>query len=118
MEAAADIKDESQRLVLLRVLQQKIAQIGLATPAHYENQRVGNDAGVQVEIVWRAIVSFEHGQILSAEMWVGLFARQDCKQKRKIGVVRVQQIHLAKVERIVARHAGEVSVQLVVGFGK
>src|SRR5580704_8889587 len=37
LEAAADIKDESQRLVLLRVLQQKNAEIGLATARHPEN---------------------------------------------------------------------------------
>src|SRR3984957_20571166 len=66
----------------------------LATPAHPENQGVGYVAGMQVEIGWRAVVGFEHGQIFSAEMWVCLFARQDRKQKRKIGVVRVQQIQL------------------------
>src|SRR5271168_5216213 len=68
LEAAADIKDESQRLVLLRVLQQKNAQIGLATACHTENQGMGNVAGMQVEIVGRAVVGFENGQILSAEM--------------------------------------------------
>src|ERR1700722_9514312 len=38
LEAATDIKDESQRLVFLRVLQQKNAKIGLATACHPENQ--------------------------------------------------------------------------------
>jgi hypothetical protein len=118
LEAAADIKDESQGLVLLRVLKEKNAKIRLPTPAHPENQGVGNVAGMEVEIVWRAVVSFEHGQILSAEMWVGLLARQDRKQKRQIGVIRVQQIQLAKVKRIVAGHGGEIGVQLVVGFRK
>src|SRR5271166_3005003 len=37
LEAAADIKDESQRLVLLRVLKQKNAKIALATARHPEN---------------------------------------------------------------------------------
>src|SRR3984957_12726156 len=37
LEAAADIKDESQRLVLLRVLKQKYAEIGLAAARHPEN---------------------------------------------------------------------------------
>src|SRR5271166_5024177 len=118
LEAAADIEDEGQRLVLLRVLQQKNAEIGLATPAHPKNQRVGNVAGMQVEIVWRAVVSFEHGQILGAEMRVRLFTGKDRKQKRQVGVIRVQQIQLAKVQRIVAGHGGEIGVQLVVGFRK
>ena len=46
LEAATDIKDESQRLVLLCVLQQKNAKIGLATTAHPENKGVGNVAGM------------------------------------------------------------------------
>src|SRR5271166_4819959 len=56
LKAAADIKDESQRLVLLCVLQQKNAQIRLPTAAHPENKRVGNVAGMEVEIVGRAVV--------------------------------------------------------------
>src|SRR6202166_447317 len=71
LEAAADIEDEGQRIVFLRVLQQKNAEIGLATAAHPKNQRVGNVGGMEVEIVGRAVVGFEHGQILSAEMWGG-----------------------------------------------
>src|SRR5258708_4063962 len=79
---------------------------------------MSNISGVQVEEVGRAVVGFDDCQVLRAEMWVGLFARQDGKQKRQVGVIRVQQIQLAEVERIVARHGGEVSVQLVVGFRK
>ena len=41
-----------------------LAKIGLATTAHPENKGVGNFAGMQVEIVWRAVVGFEHSQIL------------------------------------------------------
>src|SRR6202167_2567849 len=118
VEAAADIEDEGQRLVLLCVLQKKNAQIGLATTTHPENKSVGNIAGMQVEMVWRAVVGFEHSQVLRAEMCVRLFAGKDRKQKRKVGVIRVQQIQLAEVERIVAGHGGEIGVELVVGFRK
>src|SRR5271169_5484651 len=116
LEAAADIEDEGQRLVFLRVLQQKNAEIGLATAAHPENKGVGNVAGMEVEIVRRAVVGFEHSQVLRTEMRVRLFAGKNRKKKRQIGVIRVQQIQLAKVQRIVAGHGGKVSVQLVVGF--
>src|ERR1700692_3049099 len=118
LEAATDIEDEGQRLVLLRVLQQKNAEIGLATAAHPENQGVGNVAGMKVEIVGRAVVGFEHSQVFRAEMRVRLLAGKDGKQKRQIGVIRVQQIQLAEVERIVAGHGGEIGVELVVGFRK
>src|ERR1700751_6136599 len=51
-------------------------------------------------------------------MRVCLLAGKDRKQKRQIGVIRVQQIQLAKVQRIVAGQGGEIGVQLVVGFYK
>src|SRR5208282_5172841 len=106
LEAAADIKDESQRLVLLRVLQQKNAKIRLATACHAENQGMGNVAGVQVEKVGRAVVGFDDCQVLRAEMRVRLLSGKDRKQKRQVGVVRVQEIQLAEVHRIVAWHGG------------
>src|SRR5271169_7006210 len=77
-----------------------------------------NVAGVQVEEVGRAVVGFDDCQALRAEMRVRLFTGKDRKQKRQVGVIRVQQIQLAEVERIVARHSGEIGVQLVVGLRK
>jgi hypothetical protein len=73
---------------------------------------------MQVEKVERAVVGFEHSQVLRAEMLVRLLAGEDRKQKRQVGVVRIQQIQLAEVERIVARHGGEIGVQFVIGFRK
>src|SRR3984885_1572388 len=118
LEAAADIKDESQRLVLLCVLQQKNAKIGLPTARHPENQGMCNVAGVQVEKVGGAVVGFDDCQVFRAEMRVRLFTGKDRKQKRQVGVIRVQQIQLAKVQRIAAWHGGEIGVQLVVRFRK
>src|SRR5580692_2644332 len=118
LEAAADIENEGQRVVFLRVLQQKNTEIGLATTAHPENKGVGNVAGVQVEIVGRAVVGFEHSQILGAEMRVRLLAGKDRKKKRQVGVICVQQIKFAEVERIVAGHGGEIGVELVVSLRK
>src|SRR5208337_1262711 len=116
LEAAADIEDEGQRIVLLRVLQQKNAKIALATAGHAENQGMRNVASMQVEEVWRAVVGFDDCQVLRAEMRVCLFAGKDRKQKRQVGVVRVQEIQPAEVHCIVAWHRGEIGIQLVVGF--
>src|SRR5262249_50696604 len=118
LKAATDIKDESQRLVLLRVLQQKHAKIGLATPCHPENQGVGNVAGVQVEEVGRAGVGFDDWQGFRAELRIRLFTGQDRKQERQVRIICVQQKQFPEIQCIVARHDGEISVQLVVGFGK
>ena len=79
---------------------------------------MGNVAGVEVEKVGRAVVGFDDCQVLCAEMRVRLFTGKDRKQKRQIGVIRVQQIEPAEVHRIVAWHGGEIGIQLVVGFGK
>src|SRR5580704_10287854 len=77
---------------------------------------MGNVAGVQVEEVGGAVVGFDDCQVLRAEMRVRLFTGKDRKQKRQIGVIRIQQIQFAEVQRIVAGHSGEVCVELVVGF--
>src|SRR5579863_2621878 len=79
---------------------------------------MGNVASVQVEEVGRAVVGFDDSQVLRAEMGVRLFAGKDRKQKRQVGVICVQKIQLAEVERIVAWYGGEIGVQLVVGFRK
>src|SRR5208282_5532426 len=112
LEAAADIEDEGQRVILLCVLQQKNAKIALATAGHAENQGMRNVASMQVEEVWRAVVGFDDCQVLRAEMRVCLFAGKDRKQKRQVGVVRVQEIQPAEVHCIVAWHRGEIGIQL------
>src|SRR5208283_3121571 len=89
LEASSDIKDESQRLVLLCVLQQKNAEIALATARHAENQGMGNVASMQVEEVGRAVVGFDDCQVLRAEMHVRLFTGKDRKQKGQVGIIRV-----------------------------
>ena len=77
---------------------------------------MGNLAVMQVKKVGRAVVGFKRGQVLRTEMRIRLLAGQDRKQKGQVGIVCVQQIQLAEVQRVVARQGGEISVELVVGF--
>src|SRR5258705_13302727 len=79
---------------------------------------MGDLAVMQVQKVWRAVVGFERSQVLGTEMGVCLLAWKDREQKRQIGVVRVEQIELAEVQRIIPRYGGEIGVQLVVDFRK
>src|SRR5580704_16088689 len=90
----------------------------LSTPRHPENQRVGDLAVMQIKKVGRAVVGFKRGQVLRTEMRIRLLARKDRKQKGQVGIVCVQQIQLAEVQRVIARNGGEISVELVVGFRK
>ncbi len=87
LEAAADVEDERQRRILLRILQDEVAEVDFAGARHSEDERVGNFAVVQVEEVRRAVVGFKHGKVLRAEMRVRLLAGQDRKQKREVGIV-------------------------------
>jgi hypothetical protein len=77
---------------------------------------VGNLAVMQVKKVGRAVVGFECGQVLRTEMRIRLLAGEDRKEKRQVGIVCVQQIQLAEVQRVVAGNGGEISIELVVGF--
>jgi hypothetical protein len=74
LEARADIEDEGQRSLLLRVLQQEGARVRFATPGHSENQRMGDLAAIQVQEVGRAVVGFEHSQVPRTEARVRLLA--------------------------------------------
>ena len=73
---------------------------------------------MQVKKVGRAVVGFKRGQVLRAEMRILLLAGEDCKQKGQVGIVCVQQIQPAEVQRVVARQGREISVELVVGFSE
>jgi hypothetical protein len=73
---------------------------------------------MQIQKVGRVVVGFDHCQALRAKKSVRLFASEDREQEGQVRVVGVQQIQLAKVQSIVARDDGKISVQLVVRFGK
>ena len=76
--------------------------ITVAGACHSENECVRHLAVVEVEVVRRGVVRFQDSQILRPKVRVGLLARMDREQKREIGVIRVEEIHLAEVLGIVA----------------
>src|SRR5271155_3901272 len=73
---------------------------------------------MQVKKVGSAVVGFKRGQVFRTEMRIRLLAEENRKQKGQVGIVCVQQIQLAEVQRVVARHGGEIRVELVVGFSE
>jgi hypothetical protein len=50
--------------------------VRFATPGHWENQRMGDLAAMQVQEVGRAVVGFEHSQVLRAEARVRFLAEK------------------------------------------
>ena len=77
---------------------------------------MGGIAVMQIQKVRRAVTGFEHGEIFLAEMRVSRFPGMQGKEKRKVGVVRVEEIEIAKVEGVVAGNGGEKRIQQVVAF--
>ena len=118
LEAAANIEDKRQWMVLLRILEQEVAEVGLAASGHAQNQGVRNFAVVQVQKVRRGIIGFKDRQVFRAEMLIPLLSRQNCEEKREIRVVRVQQQQAAQIHHVVAGHRSKVGVELVVGLNE
>src|SRR5208282_4158191 len=55
----------------------------------------------------------------SVPRWAFVFSPgRIVNRKRQVGVVCVQKIQLAQVERVVAGYSGEVGIELVVGLGE
>lgn len=67
----------------------------------------------KIEKVWCSVVRFEHGEIFGVQMRIVFLASEDRKEKPQVRVVRVQQIELSEVLRIVAGHRGKVRVELL-----
>lgn len=73
---------------------------------------------VKVQKVRRGVVRLKRREILRAEVRIRLFAREYGEQKRKIGIVAVQQVEPAEILNIIARDGYKESIQLVVGLGE
>ena len=51
-------------------------------------------------------------------MWIGLLARVDGEEKGQVGVIGVEQVHLAEVLGVVARNGRKQRIELVVCLGE
>lgn len=77
-----------------------------------------NLAVMQVEIVGRGVVRLQNCKILRGKMWVRLLAWVNGEKKRQVGIVGVEQVHLAKVLGVVARNGRKQGIELVIGLCK
>ena len=81
LEAAADIENESERLILLRILEQKATEVRFAAARHAKNQCVGDLSVMEIEKVGCGIVRFKNGQILGAQVLVPPVSLKDREQE-------------------------------------
>ena len=79
-----------------------------------EHDRVRPVLVVEVQEVRRAVVRFEHGQVLRSEVGVLAFASVQREQERKVGIVGAEEMHRTEVVGPVAGDRGEKSIQDVV----
>src|SRR5665213_1739915 len=73
---------------------------------------------MQVEIVGRGIVRLKDCQILGTKVRIRLLAWVNGEQKRQVGVVGIEQVHLAKILDVVTRNGREQGIELVVSLRK
>src|SRR5229473_5505527 len=71
---------------------------------------------MQVQVIRRAVIGFEHRQILLVQMTVDLVSRVQGKEQGVVGVVRVEDEHGAEIEGVVAGNGGQIRVEQVVFF--
>ena len=77
LEAAPNVEDVGEWLVLLCVLQHEVAKIRLATSCHAQNERVRNFPVVQVEKIGSLVVRLQDCQILRVKVRIPFLAGQD-----------------------------------------
>ena len=119
LKAATDIEDVGLWLILLRVLQEEIAQIRFYLSRSFRGSecarlRLCADSGSRA---W--CCRFRATARYSAPRCAFVFSPgRIVKRKRQVGIVSVEQIQLAKIQRIVAGHRCEIGIELVVGLGE
>ena len=89
LETSPKVKNESEGIVFLEIRNQEIQEKGLAAAGAPENHGVGDVAIVKIHKIRRAVIGFEHSEILLAELEVARFARVQGEQKRQVGVIRI-----------------------------
>ena len=112
----AEIEDDGQRLVLLRVGHQEVEQEALAAAGGAEHQRVPDVLDVEVEGVRRVMRRLEDGQGFAPEVRADALAAVQREQEAEVRGVRLEQRQAAQVLGAVAGHDAQPGVQQVVGL--
>src|SRR6185437_1908240 len=99
---------------LCQIRDEEIQHKRLTSSGTAENHRVGHIVVMEVQKVWGVMVGLQNLEVFLPELLVTRLATMEGEQKRKIGVIGVQQIQVAKVGSIVARNRCEEGMQEVV----
>ena len=112
--AAAEIEDHRERVVLLRVGDEKVEQERLAGPGGALHERVPDIVVMEVPEIRRLMLGFKHRQTRSpSEVRAGPRASVQREEKAQIGDIRIQQRQPAEIVRAVARDHRQPGVEQV-----
>ncbi|MGA3011844.1 MAG: hypothetical protein ABSD72_16420 [Terracidiphilus sp.] len=92
-------------------MQKEIAKVRFAGTGHPEDERVRDFAVMWIEKVRCAVVGFERGQILIAEMRVRFLSGKNREHEREIGVIGIQEVKPAQIHGIVAENRSKVRIE-------
>ena len=112
--AVAQIQDDRERVVLLRVRREEIGQEALPAAGRTQDERVPHVLDVQVERVRRVMRGFEYRECLAAKVAAGSLARVEREQEAQIRSVRLQDSEPAQIVSAVPGHDAQPGVQQVV----
>src|SRR4051812_17922086 len=87
--AVAEVEDDRERVVLLRVRRDEIGQEALPAAGRTQNERVSHVLHVQVERVCRVMRGLEYRECLAAKVAAGPLARVEGEQEAHIRSVRL-----------------------------
>src|SRR6266851_4915781 len=114
LEAPAQVEDECVRIVFLQIGDEEIQEERFPRPRPPEDHGMGGVFAMQIQVVRRSMVRFEHGEVFLVQMAVDLVPGMQRKEQGVIGVVCVEDEHGPQIEGMIAGHGSEIGVKEVV----
>src|ERR1700730_1077545 len=95
---------------------QKVQEKGFPRPGAAEDDGMRRVLIVEVEKIRRSVIGFKRRKVFGVQMLVPAFSRVQGEQEGVVGIIRVRQPQVAKVEVPISRHRRKERIQQVVAF--
>src|SRR5262249_49558835 len=112
--AVAEIQDNGERVVLLRMRGQKVDEKTLAAAGRAQHERVPDVFDVEIERVGRMVRRLEDGERLSTKMAAGALAGIQSEQEAEIRGVRLKDGESSQIVSAVSGNDAQPGVQQIV----
>src|SRR5262249_46145010 len=112
--AVAEIEDDREWVVLLRMRRQKVDQEALSGAGCAKDECVADVLDVQIEGVRRVVRGLEYGEGLPTKMTAGAFAGVEREQEAQIRGVRLEDREASEIVSGISRDDAQPGVEEVV----